>query len=131
MTIFSACFSAASVKVTVKVYKNDNSNVFFQLATQPFYISINGRYINLNTIALLYVGFMKTLFHRLFCFINEIAFVLMNLLKKKTLHYPTNLSRYPKTRSWAPVPWPLPLLDLGVPVGLGVPLDQLCTPKNR
>lgn len=36
--------------------------MFFQLATQPFYISINGRYINLNTIALLYVGFMKLSF---------------------------------------------------------------------
>lgn len=72
MTIFSACFSAASVKVTVKVYKNDMEQnfkkyirilmVFFQLATQPFYISINGRYTNLNTIALLYVGFMNLSF---------------------------------------------------------------------
>lgn len=28
MTIFSACFSAASVKVTVKVYKNDMEQYF-------------------------------------------------------------------------------------------------------
>lgn len=28
MTIFSACFSAASVKVTVKVYKNDMEQNF-------------------------------------------------------------------------------------------------------
>lgn len=73
MTIFSACFSAASVMVTVKVYKNDMEQnfkkyirilmlFFFQLATQPIYISINGRYINLNTIASLYVGFMKLSF---------------------------------------------------------------------
>lgn len=91
MTIFSACFSAASVKVTVKVYKNDmEQNLKKYIRILMFFSTGNATILYINwTIyqfkydCIIIRRIYETLFHRLFCFINEIAFVLMNLLRKK------------------------------------------------